>query len=37
MDTSKVIELGSVSGETKGLYGLAENFSEPTTGLNPHP
>jgi hypothetical protein len=35
MDTSKVIELGSVSEETKGLRGLAESFIEPTTGLNP--
>jgi hypothetical protein len=32
MDTSKVIELGNVSEETKGHYGLAENFIEPTTG-----
>jgi hypothetical protein len=32
MDTSKVIELGNVSEETKGHYGLAENISEPTTG-----
>jgi hypothetical protein len=34
MDTSKVIELGSVSEETKGHFGLMENVLEPTTG--PH-
>jgi hypothetical protein len=35
MDTSKVIELGSVSEETKGLHGLQESFLDPTTGVNP--
>lgn len=35
MDTSKVIELGAVSEETKGLIGMAENFLEPTTGVHP--
>jgi hypothetical protein len=34
MDTSKVIELGSVSEETKGLFGLMENHVEPTTGIH---
>ena len=33
MDTSKVIELGSVSEETKGHRGLMENTAEPTTGI----
>jgi hypothetical protein len=37
MDTSKVIELGKVSEETKGLYGLAESFSQPAKGDNPQP
>jgi hypothetical protein len=32
MDTSKVIELGSVSEETKGGIGLVENFTHPTPG-----
>jgi hypothetical protein len=34
MNTDKVIELGKVSEETKGLKGDAENPQEPTTGLS---
>jgi hypothetical protein len=37
MDTSKVIELGNVSEETHGLYGLAESITEPTSGEKLHP
>jgi hypothetical protein len=32
MDTSKVIELGNVSEETKGKKGIAENFLDPSSG-----
>jgi hypothetical protein len=32
MDTSKVIELGTVSEETKGFIGLMEYTQESTTG-----
>jgi hypothetical protein len=35
MDTSKVIELGNVSEETKGLKGQLEDMQEPNTGFNP--
>jgi hypothetical protein len=35
MDTSKVIELGSVSDETKGLIGDMEYTQESTTGKLP--
>jgi hypothetical protein len=33
MDTSKVIELGSVSEETQGIHPLhVESFTDPTPG-----
>jgi hypothetical protein len=32
MDTSKVIELGAVSEETKGSRLMLENHIDPTTG-----
>jgi hypothetical protein len=32
MNTSKVIELGKVSVETKGHFGILENPLEPTKG-----
>jgi hypothetical protein len=36
MDTSKVIELGAVSEETRGyIHNLLESQSEPTTGPYP--
>jgi hypothetical protein len=35
MDTAKVIELGNVSEETKGLKGQLEDMQEPNTGFNP--
>ncbi len=35
MGTCKVIELGAVSGETRGLRGTLENFIQPTTGVHP--
>lgn len=34
MDASKVIELGDVSEETKGLRGDLENMQDPTTGFD---
>jgi hypothetical protein len=33
MDTSKVIELGNVSEETKGVSSGVENFIHPTPGV----
>jgi hypothetical protein len=35
MNTSKVIELGKVSEETKGLHGNLESILEPTSGNKP--
>jgi hypothetical protein len=32
MNTSKLIDLGKVSGETKGHIGVMENPLEPTKG-----